>query len=109
MSKSVLGNNALAGYNELFSSTVSNGAAEPTSIASRADSDTTHANTTHDPNSEQIVQIPLKELHPPEFHPFQVNDDEEMDRLVENIKTFGVREPGLVRPRRDENGEPIGG
>jgi len=113
MSKSVLGNNALAGYNDLFSSTVSNGAAESTS---RADTDTTTnnatittASNTHDPNSERIVQLPLEELHPPEFHPFQVNDDEEMDRLAENIKTFGVREPGLVRPRRDENGELIGG
>jgi len=101
MSKSILGNNALAGYNDLFSSTVSNLTADNTPSAT--------ATNTQDPNSEQIVQIPLKELHPPEFHPFQVNDDEEMDRLAENIKTFGVREPGLARLRKDENGEPIGG
>jgi len=99
MGKNILGNNALAGYNELFSSTVSN----PT--ADNAPSST----NSHDPNGEKIVQLPLEELHPPEFHPFQVNDDDEMDRLAENIKTFGVREPGLVRPRRNENGELIGG
>jgi len=105
MSKNILGNNALVGYNELFSSTVNHPSAEQTNTIT----DTTHANTTHDPNGERIVQIPLTELHPPEFHPFQVNDDEEMDRLAKSIKANGVREPGLARPRRDENGELIGG
>jgi len=99
--KNQIGNLALAGYNDLFSSTVSNGAADNTPSATTTNS--------HNPDSEQLVQLPLEELYPPEFHPFQVNDDEEMDRLAENIKTFGVREPGLVRPRRNENGEPIGG
>ena len=125
MAKNILGNNTLAGYNELFSSTVGNRAAEPASTTDttanavkNALSSVTADNTpsitvtnTHDltANGEQVVQIPLSELHPPEFHPFQVNDDDEMDRLAENIKTFGVREPGLVRPRQDENGELIGG
>jgi ParB family chromosome partitioning protein len=48
---------------------------------------------------ESIVEIPLVELFPPEYHPFQVNDDESMTRLTENIKRYGVREPGLARPR----------
>jgi len=118
MSKSVLGNNALVGYNDLFSSTINNGANNATDITTNAikndpssatADNTTSSTNTHDPNSERIVQIPLEELHPPEFHPFQVNDDEEMNRLAENIKTFGVREPGLVRPRKDENVELIGG
>ena len=90
--KNQIGNLALAGYNDLFSSTVSNLTADNTPSAT--------ADNSHDPNGEQIVQLPLEELHPPEFHPFQVNDDEEMDRLAENIKSFGVREPGLVRKRQ---------
>jgi len=50
---------------------------------------------------ERVVMIPLSELHPPEFHPFQVNDDEAMYRLVDSIKECGVREPGLARPHLD--------
>ena len=50
-------------------------------------------------NSECIEEISLTELYPPEFHPFQVNDDEAMTRLTESVKQYGVREPGLARPR----------
>jgi ParB family chromosome partitioning protein len=50
---------------------------------------------------EQIVDLPLSELFPPDFHPFRVNDDAEMERLAESVKEYGVREPGLVRPRPD--------
>ena len=53
-------------------------------------------------DGETIVEIPLGELYPPDYHPFQVNDDESMTRLSENIRLYGVREPGFVRPR--ENG-----
>jgi len=52
-------------------------------------------------DGESIVEMPLAELYPPDFHPFQVNNDEAMTRLVENIKRYGVREPGLARPRID--------
>ena len=46
---------------------------------------------------ERVVMIPLSELHPPDFHPFQVVDDEAMCRLAESVKQHGVCEPGLVR------------
>jgi ParB family chromosome partitioning protein len=57
--------------------------------------------STGNPESESVVHIPLTDLFPPEFHPFQVNDDEAMYRLVDSIKESGVREPGLARPRPD--------
>ena len=57
--------------------------------------------TTKIMGGDNIFEIPLVELHPPEYHPFQVNNDESMTRLAENIKRYGVREPGLVRPRAD--------
>jgi ParB family chromosome partitioning protein len=85
---------SLTGYNDIFSSTVS---------------PTTAEHTAHDPNSERVVEIPLSELHPPEFHPFNVNDDETMDRLAQNIKQYGVREPGLARPRIDGGYELLAG
>jgi len=47
----------------------------------------------------QIVELPFSELHPPEFHPFQVNDDVAMARLVKSVKQYGgIRKPGLARP-----------
>jgi len=50
---------------------------------------------------ENIVDIPLCDLHPPEFHPFQVNDDDAMYRLAESIRLHGVLKPGLVRSRKN--------
>ena len=49
--------------------------------------------------SENVIHLPLNELYPPEFHPFQVNDDNAMTRLTESVSQYGVREPGLARPR----------
>ncbi len=47
---------------------------------------------------ESIICLPLTELHTPELHPFQVNDDEAMTRLSESIKLNGIQEPGIARP-----------
>ena len=90
-----IGNLALAGYNDIFASTVDNPNSEQAAQTKNDGNIITHV--------ERVVQIPLTELHPPEFHPFQVIDDDEMYRLAHNIKLYGVREPGLVRPRYDDN------
>ena len=50
---------------------------------------------------EVVIEIPIAELHPPEYHPFNINDDEAMMRLAESVKQYGVREPGLARPKPD--------
>ena len=52
-------------------------------------------------NCEDVTEIALSELHAPDCHPFQVNNDEAMTRLAESVKRFGVREPGLARPNPD--------
>ncbi|MCL1904400.1 MAG: ParB/RepB/Spo0J family partition protein [Oscillospiraceae bacterium] len=52
-------------------------------------------------SEESIMEIPLTDLYPPEFHPFNVVDDESMSRLVKSIEQYGVREPGIARPRQD--------
>ena len=91
-----IGNLALAGYNELFASTAETLTSEPTNIIT-------------DINGERVIEIPLIELHPPEFHPFHVFDDDAMDRLAANIKQYGVRVPGLVRPRDDGGYELLAG
>ena len=61
------------------------------------------------PKGEQAVEVPLTDLYPPEFHPFNVFDDEAMTRLVRSVKKHGILEPGLVRPREDGGYELICG
>ena len=52
-------------------------------------------------SGECVQMLPLTELHEPDPHPFAVRDDEAMMKLAENVREFGVREPGLARPRAD--------
>ncbi len=47
---------------------------------------------------EQIIELPLKQLHPFKNHPFHVRDDEAMARTVESVKEYGVLTPGIARP-----------
>ena len=54
-----------------------------------------------DAKLEKIQILPLSELHPFEGHPFQVRDDEEMDKMVDSVKEYGVMTPAIVRPRWD--------
>lgn len=54
-----------------------------------------------DAKLEKIQILPLSELHPFEGHPFQVRDDDEMDKMVDSVKEYGVMTPAIVRPRRD--------
>lgn len=60
-------------------------------------------------SKETVVELPLCRLHPPEFHPFQVRDDEAMKKTAESVKKYGVIMPGLVRPRADGDFELVAG
>ena len=62
-----------------------------------------------DAKLEKIQILPLSELHPFEGHPFQVRDDEEMDKMVDSVKKYGVMTPAIVRPRRDGGYEIVAG
>ena len=62
-----------------------------------------------DAKLEKIQILPLSELHPVEGHPFQVRDDEEMDKMVDSVKEYGVMTPAIVRPRRDGGYEIVAG
>lgn len=52
---------------------------------------------------EQVVRLPLTELHFFKNHPFKVRDDEKMAETAESVAAHGVLVPGLVRP------DPAGG
>ena len=58
---------------------------------------------------EEIVYLNLSDLHPFKDHPFGVRDDAEMQGLVESVKTAGVNQPALVRPREGGGYEIIAG
>ena len=60
-------------------------------------------------NFAQAQYLPVEKLHPFENHPFQVNDDAEMDQLVWSILTQGLLTPLVVRPREDGEYEVISG
>ena len=48
--------------------------------------------------TRQAEHLPISQLHPFAGHPFQVQDNEEMDALVESIQTGGILTPLMVRP-----------
>ena len=58
---------------------------------------------------EEIVYLNLSDLHPFKEHPFGVRDDAEMQGLVESVRSGGVNQPALVRPREDGGYEIIAG
>lgn len=60
-------------------------------------------------NAEKVQQIPLIDLYPFENHPFKVLEDEEMQKMVESIKQFGVLTPAIARPRKDGGYELVAG
>lgn len=51
------------------------------------------------------VNIDIQNLHPFEGHPFQVQDNEEMDALVESVQTQGILTPLIVRPKENSTEE----
>ena len=81
------GNLDLAGFDDIFQS----GVIEPSV------------------SGERVVTVPLTDLYPPDFHPFQLRDDDSMQRLSKNIAKYGVREPGIVRPLIDGGYELLSG
>lgn len=58
---------------------------------------------------ERVHNIPLEELHPFKDHPFKIQSDKEMDRMVESIRKVGAINPALARPLEDGGFELISG
>lgn len=62
-----------------------------------------------DAKLEKIQILPLTKLHPFRNHPFQVRDDDEMNKMVDSVKEYGVMTPAIVRPRKDGGYEIVAG
>ena len=62
-----------------------------------------------DAKLERVRNIPLSELHPFKGHPFKVQNNEEMQRMIESIRKVGAITPALARPLPDGGYELISG
>ena len=59
------------------------------------------------PETVQPSTLPLTQLRPFPNHPFQVRQDEELYKLADSIREFGLAEPILCRPDPDGIGYQI--
>lgn len=59
--------------------------------------------------AEQVVFLPLSELHPFPNHPFRVVDDEKMREMAASIQGCGVLLPGIARIRPEGGYEIVSG
>lgn len=57
----------------------------------------------------KVQNIALSQIDGFEDHPFKIKDDEEMKRLVESIRDYGVLIPAIARPKEDGRYELISG
>lgn len=62
-----------------------------------------------DAKLERVKEIPFTELHPFKDHPFKIQNDDEMKRLMESIQKFGTLTPALARPLPEVGYELISG
>ena len=59
--------------------------------------------------TEQIVRIPLTELHPFPDHPYGIREDQAMQDTLDSVKQNGVVVPAIVRPRAEGGYEIVAG
>ena len=57
----------------------------------------------------KTVNLDISKIHPFDGHPYKVLDDEDMEALVESIRTQGVLTPLVVRQTEDDAYEIISG
>jgi len=53
---------------------------------------------------ERVKTVPISELRPFKDHPFKILNNEDMDKLIESVKKYGVLTPALARPLPDGEG-----
>lgn len=65
--------------------------------------------STNNGKTENIVMLNPNEISDFPNHPFKIEDNEEMERMVESVKQIGVKIPVLVRPKKDGGYEMVSG
>lgn len=61
------------------------------------------------PQNEKIAIVPIEHIDVFPDHPFQVNDDEDMQKLMNSIEEIGLQEPLLTRLKEDGRYEVVSG
>ena len=51
--------------------------------------------------SPRVLDIEISQIDDFEDHPFKVKDDEDMEKLMESIATYGVLTPVIIREKGD--------
>lgn len=64
---------------------------------------------TNEPKREKVRVVSLQYVDDFPDHPFQVREDEDMEKLIESIRNNGVLNPIIVRRKEDERYEIISG
>ncbi len=59
--------------------------------------------------SPRVLDIEISQIDDFENHPFKVKDDENMEKLIESIRTYGVLTPAIVREKDDGRYEMVSG
>lgn len=57
----------------------------------------------------RVYDIPLELIDDMQNHPFKVRKDEDMDALIESVKTYGVITPVILRKKEDGRYECVSG
>ena len=65
--------------------------------------------STNNGKTENIVMLNPNEISDFPNHPFKIEDNEEMERMVESVKQIGVKIPVLVRPKQEGGYERVSG
>lgn len=58
---------------------------------------------------EQVVRVPRSQIDPFPNHPFKVKIDDDMMKMVDSIKQYGVLSPAILRPKEDGRYEMVAG
>ena len=60
-------------------------------------------------HDEQIIRLPVNELHPFPNHPYGIREDQAMQDTMDSVKLNGVVVPAIVRPRAEGGYEIVAG
>jgi len=62
-----------------------------------------------EPNTKQIVEIPIEKIEPNPMQPRQVFNHQELEELIESIKEYGIIQPLVVTKAADDMYQLIAG
>lgn len=65
--------------------------------------------STNNGKVETVVMLDPNKISDFPNHPFRIEDNEEMEKMIESIRQIGVKLPVLVRPKKDGNYEMVSG